>query len=154
MRIGPAEPADAGEVFTVQRAAYVTEAQHYGDAHIAPLTESVDEVSAAIAAGHVLVARDGGRLVGAVRGSVEDRTCHIGRLVVAPDMQGRGIGKALLAAVEALHLDRVERFALFTGHLSEGNLRLYRAAGYDETHIVTVDASVSLVHLAKSAARP
>ncbi len=153
MRIGPAEPADAGEVFTVQRAAYVTEAQHYGDPHLAPLTESLDEVRAAVVSGHVLVAREGGRLVGAVRGSVREATCHIGRLVVAPDVQGRGIGRALLAAVEELHAGRVERFALFTGHRSEGNLRLYRAAGYRETHTVAVDASVSLVHMTKGAGR-
>jgi ribosomal protein S18 acetylase RimI-like enzyme len=150
VRIGPAELSDAGEVFTVQRAAYVTEAQHYGDPHLAPLTESLDAVRAAIAAGHVLVVRDGGRLVGAVRATVEGGTCHIGRLVVAPDAQGRGIGTALLAAVEALHAGRVQRFALFTGHRSEGNLRLYRAAGYEETHTVAVDASVTLVHLSKN----
>ena len=84
-----------------------------------------------------------------MRGQVHDGTCLIARLVVAPDVQGRGIGRALLAAVEAAHVGRVARFALFTGHRSEGNLRLYRSTGYVETHTVELDASVSLVHLVK-----
>ncbi|HEY4018308.1 MAG TPA: GNAT family N-acetyltransferase [Pseudonocardiaceae bacterium] len=40
-------------------------------------------------------------MVGAVRGELVDDECRVGRLVVAPDLQGRGIGRALLSAVEA-----------------------------------------------------
>jgi hypothetical protein len=46
--IAAAEPDDAGELLTVQRAAYLVEAQRYDDPHIAPLTETLDEVRAAI----------------------------------------------------------------------------------------------------------
>ncbi|MBN1174950.1 MAG: hypothetical protein JXA67_22520 [Micromonosporaceae bacterium] len=34
----------AGEVLTLQRAAYATEAQRYRDPHLAPLVETLDEV--------------------------------------------------------------------------------------------------------------
>ncbi|MDT7552926.1 MAG: hypothetical protein QOI16_1462, partial [Pseudonocardiales bacterium] len=37
LRIGLLRPSDAGEVLTVQRAAYVTEAQRYAAPHIPPL---------------------------------------------------------------------------------------------------------------------
>lgn len=46
-RIVPAGVADAGEILTVQRAAYLTEAQHYADPFLPPLTE-LDEVRAVL----------------------------------------------------------------------------------------------------------
>jgi ribosomal protein S18 acetylase RimI-like enzyme len=149
--IGSAQPSDAGEILTVQHAAYVTEAQLYGDPHIVPLMDTVDDVRAAVDAGQVLVARDGQRVVGAVRGIVDGAVCTVARLVVAPDVRGRGIGSALLAAVEARDAARVERFVLFTGHRSAGNLRLYRGAGYTDTHVVPVTDTLSMVHLEKRA---
>ncbi|WBB72069.1 GNAT family N-acetyltransferase [Micromonospora sp. WMMD1128] len=57
-------------------------------------------------------------------------TAHVGRLSVAPDQQGRGIGGRLLAAIEAACADRVARFALFTGARSAENLGLYARRGY------------------------
>ncbi|GII02522.1 GCN5 family acetyltransferase [Planobispora takensis] len=141
-----AEPGDAGEILTVQRAAYVSEAQLYGDPFIPPLVESVEQVRKAAEAGAVLVARDGGRVVGAVRGQLSGTTCLVGRLVVAPDMQGRGIGGALLAALHEENPGALA-FDLFTGHLSEGNLRLYRRHGYRETRRERMSDHLTLVHL-------
>ncbi|SCL31339.1 Ribosomal protein S18 acetylase RimI [Micromonospora nigra] len=129
--IAPAAPVDAGEILTVQRAAYVVEAQRYADPFLPPLTETLEEVRAALADGQVvLAARLGSRLVGSVRARVEGGTAHVGRLSVAPDQQGRGLGGRLLRAVEAACADRVSRFALFTGADSGQNLRLYHRHGY------------------------
>ncbi|NUR84270.1 MAG: GNAT family N-acetyltransferase [Nonomuraea sp.] len=146
VRIERAEAADAGEILTVQRAAYVTEAQLYGDPFIAPLVESAEQVRKAIGNALVLKAVDGGRIVGSVRGQLAGTTCLVGRLVVAPDQQGRGVGTALL---EALHeqLAEANAFDLFTGHLSEGNLRLYRRMGYRETHRERMDDHLTMVHM-------
>ena len=85
-----AEPEDAGEILTVQRAAYVSEAQLYGDPFIPPLVESADQIRRAVETATVLVARDGGRIVGAIRGRLSGTTCMVGRLVVAPDVAGAG----------------------------------------------------------------
>lgn len=143
---------DAGEIWTVQRAAYVSEAQLYGDPFIAPLVESRAQVRAAITGpGAVLVARSAGRVIGAVRGLRNGRTCQIGRLVVAPDRQHGGVGGALLAAIEQRFAAEVDGFTLFTGHLSEGNLRLYRGHGYVETHREPLTGSIAFVQLRKSA---
>jgi GNAT superfamily N-acetyltransferase len=121
--IDPAVLADAGEILTVQRAAYVSEAQLYDNPKLSALTESLDDVRAAIETGAVLVAKRGTRIVGAVRGELADDECRVGRLVVAPDLQGRGIGGALLAAV----------------------LRLYERAGYVRSRV-----EQSLVYLEKT----
>lgn len=48
LTIAPAVPADAGELLTVQRAAYLAEGERYGTFRIPPLTETPDEVRAAI----------------------------------------------------------------------------------------------------------
>lgn len=56
--------ADAGEVLTLQRAAYVTEAQLYNDAFLPALTQTLDELVAEIeSGGGYLLRTDAGRLV-------------------------------------------------------------------------------------------
>lgn len=117
--IVPAGVADAGELLTVQRAAYLAEAQRYADPFLPPLTETLDEVRTVLAGPTVvLAARLGARLVGSVRARIDGGTAHVGRLSVAPDQQGRGVGGRLLTAIEAACAGRVTRFALFTGAAS------------------------------------
>ena len=77
-----------------------------------------------------VVLRVGGRLVGAARGRRDGEAWDIGRIMVAPDLQGRGIGRLLLTRIEQAAPEDVTRFVLFTGARSERNLRLYRKAGY------------------------
>lgn len=150
--VEPARPEDAGQILTVQRAAYVTEAQLYGDPFISPLTESLAQVRAAVAGGGVvLVARLGPRVVGSVRGLINGRTAQIGRLVVAPDEQGRGIATRLMDALETELAPECDEYALFTGHLSDGNLRLYRRRGYAETRREHIGGALTFVHLRKKA---
>src|SRR3954470_18312483 len=93
VRIERAAPADAGEILTLQRAAYVTEAQLHGDPFLPPLVESADQIRKLIGRSPVFKAMTGTRIAGAVRGRINDRICLVGRLAVAPDLQGRGIGR-------------------------------------------------------------
>jgi len=74
-------------------------------------------------------------------------TCHVGRLAVAPDLQGRGIGSRLVAALEDRYADEVVRFELFTGPRSEPNARLYRRLGYVD--MPTPEGRHPLVYLEK-----
>ncbi len=124
-------PDDAGEVMTLQRAAFVSEAQIYGSADMPPLTQTLDEVEAELRAGDGLAARVDGRLVGAIRFVEEDGMLLIGRIAIAPDMQGAGIGRSLLDAAEQGSSAAVAE--LFTGSLSEANIRLYESCGYSES---------------------
>lgn len=144
--IGRAVGADAGEILTLTRAAYVSEAQLYGDPFIPPLVESVEQVRKVIESGVVLKAVEGARIVGSVRGQVQGSTCLVGRLVVAPDRQGAGLGTALLIALHEA-VAQAEAFDLFTGHLSADNLRLYRRLGYRETGRERMDDHLTLVHM-------
>lgn len=147
--LAPVAAADAGELLTLQRAAYATEARLYGDPELPALTQTLPELQAELVSVTALKATAGHRMVGAVRAHVDGSVLHIGRLVVAPDWQGRGIGSALLAAVEARHGRDVDAAALFTGHLSAGNLALYARRGYVQQRREQLRPGVVLVHLAK-----
>jgi tRNA (guanine37-N1)-methyltransferase len=129
--VGRAVEADAGELWTLQLAAYLAEGRRHGTLDIPPLAETVAEVRASLVDGLVLVARRAGRLVGSVRGEVRDGDVwYVGRLMVAPDLQGAGLGSTLLAHVEALAPAGTRAVALVTGVLSASNVSFYRRRGY------------------------
>lgn len=151
VRIRPAAADEAGEILTVQRAGFVAEAQRYRRPDLPPLTETAAEVRAAIEAGSTTVfvaeldqAR-GSRLVGAARLTRRDGTGHVTRIVVAPDLQGAGIGGRLLAAVHDAGEDAGEDgdddsgqafpevlgFELTTGTRSGPTLHWYAGHGYE-----------------------
>jgi ribosomal protein S18 acetylase RimI-like enzyme len=134
---------DAGEVLTLQRAAYVGEAMIY-DQFLPPLFETLDEVKDVLASEiAVLGIRDQGRLIGTVRIKPDG---EIARLAVAPDRQHEGLGTQLLEAA-------IEHGGtwLFTGDRSEANLRLYRRHGFEETRREPVPGH-ELVYLTRPAA--
>jgi ribosomal protein S18 acetylase RimI-like enzyme len=117
---------DAGEVLTLQRAAYVGESMVY-DQFLPPLFENLESVRDALEELTVLGLRDErGRLVGVVRVKPDG---EIARLAVAPDRQHQGLGTQLLQAA----MEHGGTW-LFTGHRSEANLRLYARHGFEETH--------------------
>lgn len=145
--ISRASEQDAGEVLTVQRAAFVSEALIYGTVDMPPLTQTLEEVAAELRAEVGWIARDGCRLVGALRCTEAEDLLLIGRIAIAPDMQGSGIGRALLETAEQ-HATASEA-ELFTGSLSEANLRLYEACGYRETERVDQGGGTAQVFLRK-----
>jgi len=126
-----ATPADAGELLTLQRACWVQEALANEILSIPALHESLEEVRAWMQDWTVFVLRSEGRLVGAIRGRLSrSGAWDIGRLMVAPDLQGRGLGRMLLEHIEAAAPPDVTLLRLFTGARSDDNLRMYKKAGY------------------------
>lgn len=146
--LGPATRADAPAILALQHQAYQSEARLYQDWTLPPLTQTLAELEAEFDAFTVLKAEQDGRLVGSVRARREGDVWAIGRLVVAPGQQGRGIGTRLLGAIEALAGD-ARRCVLFTGSRSVANLRLYQRLGYSVTHTVAVNARLALTYLEK-----
>ena len=145
--IEPLTGADAGELLTLQRAAYASEAQLYNDPFIPALTQSLDELLAELTEHNGIGIRVTGRLIAALRWRVDNGTAHIGRITVAPDMQGRGLGTLLLRTAE--QRSGAEVFELFTGHLSVANLRLYEREGYRQTMRMPLREGVELIYLQK-----
>ena len=149
-----AGPEDAGELLTLQRAAYATEARIYREPELPALVQTLQALRTELGSVTALKATAGHRIVGAVRAHVEGTVLHVGRLTVAPDWQGRGVGSRLLAAVEDHHAEEADTATLFTGHLSAGNLSMYARRGYIEARRERLRPGVELVYLTKSLREP
>ncbi|MFB8280347.1 GNAT family N-acetyltransferase [Nocardia colli] len=121
---------DLAELVVLQRCCWVPEAVLNEMLDLPPLLETHDQVLAWASTSTTLVVRQRGRLVAAVRGQVEGSDWHVGRLMVAPDLAGRGAGSHLLRLIETLAPAHIEQFVLFTGARSERNIRMYQNAGY------------------------
>jgi ribosomal protein S18 acetylase RimI-like enzyme len=145
-----AEVSDAEEILTLQKLAYRSEGEIYNDFHIPPLLQTLEELMADLQRQVFLTAKDeNGRVVGSVRAFSKDRTCFIGRLIVHPDLQRHGVGTRLMQTIEA-RFPGAERYELFTGHKSEGNIRLYRRLGYKVFRSERVSDAVTLVYMEKT----
>lgn len=150
VRIRAIHPDDAGEVLTLQRAAFVNEALIYDAVDMPPLTQSLDELRAELVENLGCVALDDARIVGAVRARRDGTVLLIGRIAIAPDQQGAGVGTRLLAAVEERGREAGASVAeLFTGSLSEANLRLYLREGYAESERVPQGDGTDQIFLRK-----
>jgi GNAT superfamily N-acetyltransferase len=82
--------------------------------------------------GTFLVARDGDRAVGcgAIR-VIEPTMAEAKRMYVEPDYRGKGVGRAVLARLEAAARELgVTRLVLETGVYQDAAIALYRGAGF------------------------
>jgi tRNA (guanine37-N1)-methyltransferase len=147
-----ATPEDAGELLTLQRAAFLAEAAWNGSLELPPLTETVPEILAALEQETVLVGRVRGRLVASVRGvSRPEGRWYVGRLAVAPDRQGEGIGSLMMDLIEGLAPPGTVAISLLTGAGSTPNHSFYRRRGYRETERGVDDIGVAVVIMEKPA---
>jgi len=153
MIVDHASIEDAREILDLQKLAYQSEARIYDDYSIPPLTQTLDQMRADFEKQLFLKITVDGRIVSSVRGYVERRTCYIGRLIVHPDFRNRGIGTRLMKEIEQSFPDAL-RYELFTGHRSEGNLRLYCRLGYTPFAERQVNDRLTLVFLEKKGRVP
>jgi GNAT superfamily N-acetyltransferase len=148
--------ADAGELLTLQRAAFVSEGRLHGTLDIPPLTETLEQLLGELATTITIGAYLGARLVAAARLTVDGAVGWISRVAVAPDLQGRGIGSALLSATEAAAPTEVREFRLGAAEKSHGNREMYARRGYRAVSEMVDRAGITLVVMAKerTPARP
>jgi len=124
------EVADQPEV-----TALLAQSDAYSAARYPPRTCHLVGMETLTAAGaRLFVARDDGRAVGcAALIPATDGTAELKRMVVDEAARGRGIGRALLLAIEAAARDGgVLALRLEAGIRSPAALALYRGAGFRE----------------------
>lgn len=139
---------DAEEILTLQKLAYVSEAELIDDFTIPPLHQTREEVEAEFQYQVFLKVELDGRIMGSVRSYLERGTCYVGKLIVHPEVQNRGIGTMLLHAAEG-QFPGAERYELFTGEKSERNLHIYRKHGYRAFKRQVVSKKLTLVYMEK-----
>jgi len=148
MIIERASLEDAGEILALQKLAYLSEAAIYDDYGLPPLTQTTEQMADDFAKQLFLKATIDSRIVGSVRAYAEDGTCYVGRLIAHPEFRNRGIGTRLMEEIERC-FSETARYELFTGHRSEGNLRLYNRLGYSAFAEKPVNDRLTLVFLEK-----
>ena len=149
-QLRPARVEDAAELLVLQRACWVPDAIVNDTFEIPALHEDLATVRANIATYETWVLRRGPRLIGAARGVLRGTDWEVGRLMVAPDLQGQGLGRLLLQHIERQAPPSARRLWLFTGKRSAANIRLYTRAGYqlvpdDDDSLPHVPQTVRLV---------
>lgn len=143
-----ASPDDASEILSLQKIAYQSEAELNDDWTIPPLTETLPEIISEFEAKVFLKAVCEDKIVGSVRAALDSGTCQVGRLIVHPDYQGKGIGTLLIGRIET-RFSLAERFELFTGIKSIDNIRFYQRLGYREYRQEDLSPKVRLVFMEK-----
>jgi GNAT superfamily N-acetyltransferase len=139
---------DAGEILALQKIAYQSEAKLNDDWTLPPLTETLPEIISEFETKFFLKAVCADKIIGSVRATLDSGTCQVGRLIVHPDYQGKGIGTLLMGRIETA-FSRAERFELFTGTKSIHNIRLYLRLGYREYREEDLSPKVRLVFMEK-----
>ncbi len=128
----------AGELLTVRRAAFVTEAQLYDDPKLPALTQTLDELKADLARDDVITLGGwiGTRLVGSVRVGIEDDKANLSRLAVVARPAGQGDrNHSCSSAVLKLPARGHHEVWVFTGQDSKQNLALYAKAGFEHQYV-------------------
>jgi ribosomal protein S18 acetylase RimI-like enzyme len=95
-----------------------------------------------------LKAVEADRIIGSVRALAAGDRWEIGRLIVHPEYQNRGLGSRLMEAVEQARPEGTH-CELFTGHRSIRNLYLYRKLGYRESRREPVSSELTMVFMRK-----
>jgi len=146
-----AQTEDLDEILVLQKLAFTGEAIRYNDFTIAPLAETIDDLTKKYSdprkAVIILKIVQDRRIIASVRAYEKDGTCHIGRMVVHPDYQHKGLGTRLMKAIESCYAGA--RFELFTGAESTGNILFYQSLGYHINDMQNNSESVNLVGLEK-----
>lgn len=146
--IKKARKEDLEEILKLQYLAYQSEARLFGDMDIPPLKQTLEEVYEEFEKGTVLKAVDEeGGIIGSVRAYQEEGTVYIGKLMVHPNMQKRGIGTKLLLEMEKEYPN--QRYELFTSTKSISNIRLYEKLGYEIFKEEAVTQELQFVYLQK-----
>ena len=142
MIIKKATGDDLQEILDLQYMAYQSEAKLFNDPDIPPLKQTLPEVYSEYEKGILLKAlNEDGKIVGSVRAVCNDDTAYIGKLIVHPDWQRKGIGTRK-TAYEICVCD-------WSSDVCSSDL-LYERLGYVSFKETAVNDELRFVYLEKS----
>ncbi len=121
---------DMPDILLLQQLAFQEIADRYNDQNIAPLLQTLKEITQEFSERIFLKAHIKDLLVGSVRAHQEAETCYVGRLIVHPSYQNQGIGTLLMKKIESM-FKNVKKFEIFTGKRDKKNIYLYQKLSYN-----------------------
>jgi len=161
---------DAPELLALQKTAYQTEAELYGDDQIPGLQQTLEELASEFERrpqreASLLGARGcgpedendrviflkavvNGKIIGSIRGFAVDGTAYLSRMIVHPYFRKRGIGRRLLDDIEK-EFPNVERFEAKTGHRSKRNHLQLTRRGYQSFKTEPLTPNINWVYFEK-----
>ncbi len=143
-----ADKADAAEILALQKVAYQSEAEIYGDHSLPALEQTLEELQHDLERMVFFKAVVNSKIIGSVRGYAEGETAYISRVIVHPYFRRRGIGRRLLDEIEQA-FPEAKRFEAFTGHQSKRNLFQFTRRGYQPFKTQPFDPAITWVFLQK-----
>jgi ech hydrogenase subunit C len=168
-----AEKSDAAEILALQKVAYQSEAEIYGDESLPALQQSLEQLEADfdrlpyrestmtvprkqstdleynLDRTVFLKAVVNGKIIGSIRGYAVEDTAYLSRLIVHPYFRGRGIGLKLLQEAEKC-FPHVKQFEAYTGHRSKRNLHQLGKMGYTVFKTEKFSETITWVYLSKA----
>jgi len=148
MEVIPAQENDLEEILQLQYLAYKSEAILCDDYSIPPLQQTIEGIVEEATISRFLVVKFNDVIIGSVRAYMDEGVCKIGRLIVHPEHQRKGVGTTLIANIE-MCFPGASTYEVFTGKRSEGNLRLYNKLEYKLYKEEKLNERITLVFLRK-----
>lgn len=146
--INRANQKDIPEILALQKIAYRSEAELYGDDSVPALGQTMEQITADFDRMIFLKAVVNGKIIGSIRGRRDGDIAHISRVAVHPYFQGKGLATRLIKQIEQ-EVGNVRTYEAFTGHQSLRNLHLYEKMGYKQVRTEPFTPTVNWVYLQK-----
>ena len=146
--INRANQKDIPEILALQKIAYRSEAELYGDDSVPALGQTMEEITVDFDRMIFLKAVVNGKIIGSIRGCRDGDIAHISRVIVHPYFQRRGLATRLVKQIEQ-EVGDVRLYEGFTGHQSLRNIHLYEKMGYRQVRTVPFTSTVNWVYMQK-----
>ena len=165
-----ADKSDAPEILALQKIAYQTEIELYGDDSLPALQQTLEDLENDFdrqpqREAQVLGARGAspatvedriifikavinGKIVGSIRGYQIDDTAYPSRMMVHPYFRRRGVGRRLLEEIEKV-FPTARRLETKTGHQSKRNHYQLNKTGYHEFKTEPLTPNITWVYFEK-----
>lgn len=148
MKIKNVELIDLPSILELQKLCYQENAERYNDFKISPLVQTIDDLKEEFKHCIILKAEDDLKIIGSIRAFEKNGTCYIGRIIVHPNCQNKGIGKKLMVEIENI-FQKCLRFELFTGFKDRKNIYFYQKLGYRIFKTEKVTDNFDFIYLEK-----
>jgi GNAT superfamily N-acetyltransferase len=147
--IAQAVKEDLPTILDIQKKAFLEVARNFNLESMPQIEQTLESLKDEFVNCTFLKASIINKIVGSVRAYKNNDTCYISKLIVLPENQNKGIGKALMNAIENQFSIFVKRYELFTGVRDSRNLYIYDQLGYKSFKTEKHNDIISYVHMEK-----